>query len=59
MMMYIHVVAMFGCLGFYRYHRTQRRKRGPKEGGTAEDSVERAERLRAKVECMWGARDTT
>ena len=40
-------------LDFHRYHRAQRRKRGLKEGGVAEDSMEKAERLRAKVKCVW------
>ena len=39
--------------GSHRYHRAQRRKRGLKEGGVVEDSMEKAERLRAKVKCVW------
>ena len=37
---------------FHRYHRAQRRKRGLREGGVLEDSMEKAERLRAKVKCV-------
>jgi len=43
--------------GFHRYHRAQRRKRGLKEGGVVEDSMEKAERLRAKVKCVWVTRE--
>ena len=46
------VCSHFQCLASHRYHRAQRRKRGLKEGGVVEDSMEKAERLRAKVKCV-------